>query len=755
MPSFFGIETARKSLMAHQYAIEVTGHNIANAGNENYSRQRVIMDATDPMYPPGFYNSAAIQKIGSGVIVSQIERIRDAFIDNRIIKEDQSLGYWNKMNELMHQIELIYNEPSDSSLRSVLDSFWEAWNDVANAETPGEITATREIVIQRGIALSATVNSIYSSFQTLAGSGGYAGGDNAIDAEIKVDVEKINSIGAKIAALNQEIAIADISGNPANDLLDKRDALVKEIANLVDVRVVNTDTDDYRVIAGGVLLVQGVNYNEIEVRRDEVSKRNFIFQKGTDIQMNVSNGELKALFEVRDEYLPQHMNNLNEFAITFTDIFNEQHRYGFGLDGSTGVNFFNPIPTGSDSIRKIIGTRYINSPTEALNGDLTTNEYENFESLISRSSSARVSNSPPESAYINVNASFATNKFKNPLNVNTSITIETNKGTWTSPLLSTYTSVKELMEDIAYNLEGVELVYDRNTDKFSIIGYPDITYIKLTESDANGLWSAINIDASTDATRINKITDSTSIKSGRIGINGYYIDYNADTDSINDVINRINATNCGVRASLTPEGRFVLRATADSNYTIRSLTDSGTLLTTLGVLAPGRGYTLADGNTYNLISTNIEYTPLADAAYRFSVNEEVINNTDKIAAQGGVDTNLDGILDVPNGPADGSNAFALASLKSRNIMNAETTTFNDFFNGLISKLGVSAQVAKTQANNYQNIVDNLKSLQQSISGVSLDEEMANLIKYQKGYSATGRFVAVIQEMMDSVLGMVR
>ena len=110
MPSFFGIETARKSLMAHQYAIEVTGHNIANAGNENYSRQRVIMDATDPMYPAGFYNSAAIQKIGSGVIISQIERIRDAFIDNRIINEDQSLGYWNKMNELMHQIELIYNE---------------------------------------------------------------------------------------------------------------------------------------------------------------------------------------------------------------------------------------------------------------------------------------------------------------------------------------------------------------------------------------------------------------------------------------------------------------------------------------------------------------------------------------------------------------------------------------------------------------------------------------------------------------------
>lgn len=752
MSSFFGIETARKSLLAHMTALDITGHNIANAGNENYSRQVVTMEATDPMYPAGFYNSTAIQKIGTGVYISQIQRIRNEFIDQRIINENQNTGYWNKMYDMMHQIELIYNEPSDASLRSVLDSFWESWDDLANAQTQGEMTATRTIVIQRAQDLVQTINSIYSNFQEIGGSGGYAGGENAINSELKADVDKINGISAEIAGLNKQISIAAVSGNPANDLLDKRDALAKELSEITDVKVINTDADDYRIVAGGVLLVQGLNYSELEFRVDNLTNQKEIYLKDSNTKMSVNNGEMKALFDMRDEYIPEHLNQLNEFVITFSDIFNELHRNGFGLDGSTGVNFFDTIPAADTGIRKLTGTRYINSPTVALNGNTATNEYENFESLMERTSSSRVSKTPPSSNYLDVEARLNASNLANPIDLKTTFTIETNKDVWTSPALSQYTSIKEIMQDISENVEGVELVYDRNTDTFSLVGYPDITNIKLTESGANGLWSALNIDTATDIT---KETDSSSINAGRIAINGYYIDYDPSKDSIQDVIKKINESNCGVRADINPQGRFVLRATAESNYTIRSITDSGSLLTTLGILEPGRGYTYMDSSDYNIITNNIERTPLPDAAMRLKLNDEVVKNTDKIAAQSGVDTDMDGILDAPNGPADGTNALALASLKSKNIMNAETTTFNDFFNGLISRLGVSAQVAETNSDNSQKIMENLKSIQQSVSGVSLDEEMANLIKYQKGYSATGRFVAVIQEMLDTIIGMIK
>jgi flagellar hook-associated protein FlgK len=752
MASFFGIEIARKSLMAHQTAMEVTGHNISNAGREGYSRQVVVMEPTNPMYPPGFYNSAAVQKIGSGVFVSQINRVRNEFIDRRLIFEEHNLGYWGKMDEMLHQIELIYNEPSDSSLRTVLDSFWNAWDDLAKATSQGELAATREIVIQRSIDLTQTVNSIYSEFQNIAGAGGYAGGSNAIDSEIRSIVDLINGNSQKIAELNQQISTAYASGNPANDLLDKRDEMVKEISKYMDVRVNSTDPNEFRLVAGGLLLVQGVHSNSFEIRRDEITNKNQIFQSGTDIYMNVTSGEIKALMEVRDEILPQHMSNLNEFAIMLTDVINEQHRYGFGLDGSTGNNFFEPLATANNGLQKITGSRYINHPDIPANGNPVSNEYENFEGLMKRTTDGRVSPTPPEWNFIDVETNFNKSQFENDIDLNTSVTIETNNGIWTSPLLSQYTSIKEFMDDVADNLEGVEIVYDRNSDTFSIIGYSEINYINLSESNADGLWSAIGMDISTGVT---KITDSQKVESGRIAINGYFIDYDADKDSLNDIAEKINNTECGVRAEINQQGRFVLRATAENDYRIKSLTDSGTLLTTLGILAPGRGYSESDGNEYNIITSDFQRPPLIDAGFRFKVNEKIINNTNLVAAMGGTDTDMDGILDVQNGPADGSNALSIAQLKSKSIMKNGTTTFNDFFNGLISQLGVKAQVAQTNYDNSKKIKENLTSMEQAISGVSLDEEMANMIKFQKGYTATSKYVSTLQQMMDSLIGMIR
>lgn len=752
MASFFGIEIARKSLMAHQAAMEVTGHNISNAGRDGYSRQVVNMQPTTPMYPPGFYNSAAVQKIGSGVFVAQINRVRNEFIDTRLVAEEQNLGYWSKMNDLLHQIELIYNEPSDASLRTAMDKFWVAWDDLAKASSPGELTATREIVIQRSIDLTQTVNSIYSQFQNIGGSGGYAGGNNAIDAEIKTIVDLINGNSKKIAELNRQISTAYVSGNPANDLMDRRDELAKEISRYVDVRINSSDPNEYRLVSGGLVLVQGVHSNSFDLRRDDITKRNMIYQSGTNIQMIPSRGELKALFEMRDNILPKHMNDLNEFAIMFTDMVNEQHRYGFGLDGSTGIDFFKPLSTIDKGIQKITGSRYINHPDQPINGNPATNEYENFEGLMTRISDGRVSPTPPDWNYLEVETKFNPSQFANDIDVNTSVTIETNKGTWSSPLLSQYATVNEFLTDVSTNLEGVELVYDRVSDTFSITGYSDINYIKLSESDSDGFWSAIGMNFNTDVT---KVSDGAKVESGRIALNGHFVDYNADTDSIYDIVERINNTKSGVKADVNQQGRLILRATSDTDYTIKSITDSGTLLTTLGILSPGRGYSFADGNDFNIISNNVQRPPQIDAAFRFTVNEAVINNTNLVAATGGTDTNMDGVLDVSHGPADGSNALRVAQLKSKNIMKDGTTTFNDFFNGLISQLGVNAQVAKTNYDNSTRIKENLTSLEQSISGVSLDEEMANMIKFQKGYTATSKYVSTLQQMMDTLIGMVR
>nr|HPL19043.1 flagellar hook-associated protein FlgK [Spirochaetota bacterium] len=125
MPStFMGLEIGKKGLMTHQQALHTTGHNISNAENKEYSRQRVVITAADPLYVPALNRSNVPGNIGQGSVVASVERIRDSFIDDRIMVEKNNAGYWKVRNEFVYQIEAVYNEPSEESVRHRLDELW-------------------------------------------------------------------------------------------------------------------------------------------------------------------------------------------------------------------------------------------------------------------------------------------------------------------------------------------------------------------------------------------------------------------------------------------------------------------------------------------------------------------------------------------------------------------------------------------------------------------------------------------------------
>ena len=122
--TFMGLEIGKRGLMSHQQALHVTGHNISNAENKEYSRQRVVISSADPLYVPALNRANSEGNIGQGSVVSSVERIRDQFIDDRIVTEKNNMGYWSSRNDFLRQIEGVYNEPSDQSVRSRLDQLW-------------------------------------------------------------------------------------------------------------------------------------------------------------------------------------------------------------------------------------------------------------------------------------------------------------------------------------------------------------------------------------------------------------------------------------------------------------------------------------------------------------------------------------------------------------------------------------------------------------------------------------------------------
>jgi flagellar hook-associated protein 1 FlgK len=128
-------------------------------------------------------------------------------------------------------------------------------------------------------------------------------------------------------------------------------------------------------------------------------------------------------------------------------------------------------------------------------------------------------------------------------------------------------------------------------------------------------------------------------------------------------------------------------------------------------------------------------------ATNMAVDVDDVNN---IAAAG----SSDGL------PGGNSNAIEIANLQNALKMNSDTATFDDYYNSLVSDVGSGVQKATVNFDHQSSMVTHLDNYRESVSGVSLDEEMVNLIKFQHGYNAAARLISVADELLDRVISMV-
>ncbi|GHV81372.1 hypothetical protein AGMMS49944_31630 [Spirochaetia bacterium] len=120
--TFSGIEIGKRGVVAHQQALNTTGHNLSNASTEGYSRQRVEMSAFEPIYLPGLNREETPGQLGQGTVIERIERIRDQLLDKRIIAQASGEGYWSTRDPYVRMMEQLYLEVGDNSMRSRMDA---------------------------------------------------------------------------------------------------------------------------------------------------------------------------------------------------------------------------------------------------------------------------------------------------------------------------------------------------------------------------------------------------------------------------------------------------------------------------------------------------------------------------------------------------------------------------------------------------------------------------------------------------------
>jgi flagellar hook-associated protein 1 FlgK len=344
--TFGGIETTLRGLRAQQLALDITGHNISNANTPGYSRQVAGLIATDPYAVPTMNRNAIAGQIGTGVEANEICRMRDEFVDRRTQYENASLGYWDARHRNFNQLEVTMAEPTDleggASIGSQLNEFWDALQKLGNANRPDNV-AVRSVVREKALNLCDTIRSTYNQLKSL---------QQDLNTEISVRVGRVNSIAQEIAGLNREIAKVVSMGNQPNDLLDHREQLVNELAGLTDISLQSDELNRYTISISGMMLVSKdtafaietqVNTDDTDSIPDGMNEVVWAYN-GEDV--NLSNGELKGLMDMRDTEIPYYLESLDTFTTTLVDKFNTQHALGFGLDGNNGRLFFE---TGSDA----------------------------------------------------------------------------------------------------------------------------------------------------------------------------------------------------------------------------------------------------------------------------------------------------------------------------------------------------------------------------------------------------------------------
>lgn len=327
----------KSGLAAFQQSLAVTAHNMANVNTNGYSKQDAILDEALPINGrPG--------QIGTGVQVTAIQRHVDSFINGQLLASRQQLGQHDASNSALADIERLFGDSQGQSLGTDLNNLFNAFQDVAT--DPSNVTA-RSVLLSNAQTVVARFHQADSTLTTQ---------QQSLDQEIGQTVTTINTLTQQVADLNDKIGQAELSGQHANDLRDQRQRLVNDLGEQVSVTALEGPHGQLSIFTGnGQTLVDNIRaYSLAGVPNSGNSGLLDIQYRGggtpVSIVSVISGGRLKGLLDARDQNIPDTLTKLNTLASNLVTEINTQHQSGVGLDGSTGLNFFNASGVTARSI---------------------------------------------------------------------------------------------------------------------------------------------------------------------------------------------------------------------------------------------------------------------------------------------------------------------------------------------------------------------------------------------------------------------
>ncbi|WP_020482810.1 flagellar hook-associated protein FlgK [Methylomonas sp. MK1] len=326
------MNSALSGLAASRRALETTSNNISNVNTEGYSRQRVELATRSEQYTGSGY-------IGSGVDAVNIVRSYDQFLTDQLRFSTSAFAAADTYQKLSSQVDnLLANEAT--GLSPVIKSFFNAVNNVAN--DPSSVPA-RQVMLAEADSMAKQFNNLGSRFNEMG---------KQVNSQLDTIVGDLNNFANALAKLNDKI-VSDMGRSAGkqmpNELLDQRDWLLSNIAQKVDVSVINQADGAVSVFIGqGQPLVLGGYASSLSVQSSKTdTTHKSILLNGQDISPQITSGELYGNLHFRDQVLDVAQQQLGSLAMGIAIEFNAIHQSGFDLNGNPGLALFD---LGSPSI---------------------------------------------------------------------------------------------------------------------------------------------------------------------------------------------------------------------------------------------------------------------------------------------------------------------------------------------------------------------------------------------------------------------
>jgi flagellar hook-associated protein 1 FlgK len=332
------VDIGKSALFTAQQAITVAGHNIANVKTPGYSRQEVTLVENRP-------ENGSPGQIGTGVHAESIRRAFDSFVDEQLLASRERLGEFTASSNTLARLEPLFGDANNQGIGAGLNEFFTALQDVAT--NPSDLSA-RTVFLSKATVLAGRLNQSAADLTAARES---------IDRQVGQIVTDANRLTSQIADLNAKIAEAEARGQHANDLRDERGVALAALGELIEVSSIEDATGQLTIFAsrGPILVDKERTYQLVGVANPgNNGLLDVHYDAGagptTNLSPVIESGKLKGLLDVRDQTISSLRASLDQLASEVVTQVNQQHRLGFGLDGSTNQDFFTATGTAANTI---------------------------------------------------------------------------------------------------------------------------------------------------------------------------------------------------------------------------------------------------------------------------------------------------------------------------------------------------------------------------------------------------------------------